>query len=235
MDAPSPIETMHSAAIEVTRDQARQSAADATDPTVIKPRTPCRCSQRPTGTAASPDTAGPGDEPVVREPQLARDLAVRPIAGRGDDFIDDDPLARLTGDLDSGLGRGERLDGEAEEHLDFTGFSHLAHPARQPGTLLQLVVLSIEEVRDRRAPDRPTDRGSRGPQLADLEQGIEGGVAAPNDQHALARIAVPTGPRRIRNAVEHPVCDVNLSQRRRPARAERIGSQVRPRSVEHTG
>ncbi|HEY2204841.1 MAG TPA: hypothetical protein VGH99_10260 [Pseudonocardia sp.] len=42
-----------------TRDQARSTATVSTLPAVISPRAPRRPSQRPTGTATSPDTATP--------------------------------------------------------------------------------------------------------------------------------------------------------------------------------
>ena len=118
--------------------------------------------------------------------------------------------------------------------LHATAVKQAAHARTEFPAFLQLILArTAQQVSNRRPADRPRDTGGGflSSQLRELEQRVERGVAAADDEHAAAGVAAPLGAEHVGNAVEDAVAGGGLADRAHAGSPERTGRVDRSRRV----
>jgi hypothetical protein len=166
---------------------------------------------------------------VEREAQLAQHGDVRSEAGGGDHLVDGLQRAAVRAGDDPFRGALQVRRREAGRDLQHAALDEIPHAAAESAALLELVLrAAAEEPVDRGAPYGPEDPGG-GLVLGksrEVEQHVEGGVAAADDENPPAGVAAAVSGEHVRDAVEDPVADASFADRGQAGGAQRVGRQV---------
>ena len=175
------------------------------------------------------------DAVVELEPQLAQQIEVRTEAGRGDDLVDHQPAQAVVDDEPAVLGV-DRPRLEAGDDLDRAVRHQASHRRAEGAAGGQLVVAPAAVVAVRgRAADGPDDLGPGlgVAQRDEVEDRVERRVAAADDEHAPAGVALAGAPEDVRDAVGDPVRVRALARGQDAAGADRVRPRPRARRVDH--
>jgi hypothetical protein len=172
------------------------------------------------------------DGRVQIKPQLGEQRVIGPKACGGDDLVEGSDHLVVAGDQDTLLGPGQPRDPESADQAQALVFDESLHALAECSSRRKRIVDAASKQGAQPvagAANHPGDgrvwRGIR--QIDEIEQGIEGGVAAADDEDTLAGIAVAMDTSDVGNAVEDAIAQAPLTDGGHAGRPQRVRGRGR--------